>query len=517
MSPSGSGPPGPLERLEAEVAASSGGLRTAAVRSASVAGAVNIAVQVIQFFVYLLLARLAAPSVFGAFAAASILQSFGEIFTESGMTAALLQRRDRVDAAAATVLVSTFLGGVALALLALALSPLVGLYFHSHQIGLVAAALAGYLVVNGLTGVPGTLLQRRFALRRWLVEPFATLLLGVSTAVGLVYGLGPWALLIGWYASTIFRAVAFWLLVRWRPQLHLVSWSMWRELASYARHILAGILLVEAQRITTTALLGRYLGTADLGRFRFGMRLATQANAPLLAANAYTIQPALVRLADSPARARAAVLTSFRVVCLVAFPVGAIFIPLGSVIAVLMLGEKWRGVGPILVALAPMAMALAITSVPTEIFKAAGRPQLLPRMAALGSVSTITLMLALVTFGAQGVAWAWSSSTVLVALYALTAVPGVTGVGRRDLLGAVLPPLAASLLAAGALTAIDRLAFGGQPHANVATLGRLAADVGLGVGIYVALMLAFARHALWEFIDTLAAIARRPLSQSEAG
>src|SRR5436309_2073768 len=234
MRPSGPLPPGPLEQLEAEVTAGAGGLRTAAVRSASVAGVVNIAVQIIQFFVYLILARLAAPTVFGVFAAASILQSFGEIFTESGMTAALLQRRDRVDAAAATVLASTFLGGVVLALLALALSPLVGLYFHSHEIGVVAAALSGYLVVNGVTGVPGTLLQRRFALRRWLVEPFATLLFGVSTAVGFVYDLGPWALVIGWYASTIFRAIAFWVLVRWRPQLRLVSRSMWRELASYA-------------------------------------------------------------------------------------------------------------------------------------------------------------------------------------------------------------------------------------------------------------------------------------------
>jgi O-antigen/teichoic acid export membrane protein len=506
----------PLERLESEVTAGPGGLRTAAVRSASVAGVVNILVQVIQLVVYLILARLAAPAVFGVFAAGSILQTFGEIFTESGMTAALLQRRERVDAAAATVLVSTFAGGLVLALIALALSPLVGLFFHSHEAGLIAAVLSGYLVVNGVTGVPGTLLQRRFALRRWLVEPFATLLFGLGSGLGLAFGLGAWGLVIGWYASTVFRAIAFWVLVRWRPQLRLVSWSLWRELATYARHILASVLLGEMQRVATTALIGRYLGPSDLGRFRFGWRLATQATAPLLAANAYTIQPALVRLAVSPARARAAVLTSFRIVCVVAFPLGAVFIPLGNVIAVVLLGDKWRGVGPILVALAPMAMATALTSVPNEIFKAVNRPYLLPRTHALATVSSIVFMLALVTFGAQGVAWAWSASTVLVGLYSLSAVPDSTGVGRRELLGAVLPPLAASLLAAAALFAFDRLVFGGQPQADGATLARLGAGLLVGLGLYVALMLVLARHTLREFVDTVAAIAARtPRHQPE--
>ena len=98
---------------------------------------------------------------------------------------------------------------------------------------------------------------------------------------------------------------------------------------------------------------------------------------------------------------------------------------------------------------------------------------------------------------------------MLVGLYSLSAVPDSTGVGRRELLGAVLPPLAASLLAAAVLFAFDRLVFGGQPHADVATLARLGAGLLVGLGLYVALMLAFARHTLREFVDTVAAIAAR--------
>src|SRR5262249_39971105 len=155
--------------------------------------------------------------------------------------------------------------------------------------------------------------------------------------------------------------------------------------------------------------------------------------------------------------------------------------PLGNVIAVVLLGEKWRGVGPILVALAPMAMATALMSVPNEIFKAVNRPHLLPRTHALATVSSIAFMLALVTFGAQGVGWAGGAGTVLVGLYSLSKVPDSPGVGWRGLFGAVVPPLAASLLAAAALFAFDRLVFGGQPQADAATVGRLG--IGLLVGL----------------------------------
>ncbi len=500
---------GRLEQREAAVAQGPGGLRGAAVRSASVAGVTNIVVQVIQLVVYLFLARLAAPAVFGVFAAGSILLSVGEIFTESGMTAALLQRRANVDAAAATVLASTFVGGVALALAALALSPLVGLYFHSHTAGLVSAALAPYLIINGLTGVPGTLLQRRFALRRWLLEPLAMLTFGICSGLGLAYGLGVWGLVIGWYAQTIFRAAGFWLMLRWKPQLRLISWSMWRELSAYARHILASVLLGEVQRVSTTALVGRFLGPADLGQFRFGWRLSAQATAPLVAANAYTIQPALVRLSTAPDRARSAVLTSFRIVSLVAFPLGAVFIPLGSVIAAVLLGDQWLGVGPILTALAPMAMATAMISVPNEIFKATGRPYVLPRIHALWTVTSITFMLALIHFGSIGVAWAWSASTTLTALYSLSGIRGATEIPRRELAATIAPPLFSALTAAGVLLLVDRFAFGGVPHSDPATVVRLVVEIILGAVLYVSLMMVVARRALREFVSTVAAIAKR--------
>jgi O-antigen/teichoic acid export membrane protein len=480
----------------------SGNLRRAAARGAGVAAVSYLGVQVLTFLTYVILARLAAPAVFGTFAAGSILLGVGGLVSVTGMSAAIVQQRTNVEAAAATALVSTSVGGVLLALAALALSPVVGLFFSSHEIGLVSAALSGELILNGLAGVPGALLQKRLALRRWIVDPFAIVAFGAVSAAGLASGLGVWGLVSGLYASSLTRTCGYWIAVRWRPDPRLVSFSMWRSLVSFARHIIASEFLREFMNVSTTALMGRYLGRASLGEFRFGWRLVTQATAPAMIGNTYTLQPALVRLAGEPSRKAAAALSSFRLVAIVAFPLGALFIPFGESLAVLLFGEAWRGCGPIMIALTPMAIALPMESIGSEIFKASRRPDILPRMHAIWAGTSIVLIAAFVHLGAVAVSVAWSISTVLTALYALSRVPQVLSIESRELIRAILPPLLSSLSTAVAILLFNRHVLHASANEDIETWLRLILELVIGGAVYFAALTIFASDALRELRQT---------------
>src|SRR3712207_3830988 len=86
---------------------SSRSLTGTVLRGASIAIAGYVLAQLITLGFYIVLARLATPEDFGQFAAASIVVNVGLLFTESGMLAVLIHRRDRVEAAASTPLFST--------------------------------------------------------------------------------------------------------------------------------------------------------------------------------------------------------------------------------------------------------------------------------------------------------------------------------------------------------------------------------------------------------------------------
>src|SRR5207244_5703356 len=124
---------------------------------------------------FVILARLAPPLTFGVYAAASILIGASLLFAESGMQSAVIQRTDRVREAASTAFTANVVGGFALAVLAAALAPLIGLFFHNGEIGTAAAALAGTIPINAASIVPGALLARRVSFRFAFIAPLESL------------------------------------------------------------------------------------------------------------------------------------------------------------------------------------------------------------------------------------------------------------------------------------------------------------------------------------------------------
>ena len=72
-------------------------LTSLVVRGISVASVGFLLTQFLTMGTYVALARLAPPKTFGTFAAASIVGIVTSVFTESGMTAALIQWRRDVE------------------------------------------------------------------------------------------------------------------------------------------------------------------------------------------------------------------------------------------------------------------------------------------------------------------------------------------------------------------------------------------------------------------------------------
>ena len=72
-------------------------LTSTVVRGVSLAAAGYLLAQALNLAFYVVLARLLSPTDFGEFAAATVLIGLTLLVTESGLTSAVVQRRDRVE------------------------------------------------------------------------------------------------------------------------------------------------------------------------------------------------------------------------------------------------------------------------------------------------------------------------------------------------------------------------------------------------------------------------------------
>jgi O-antigen/teichoic acid export membrane protein len=477
------------------------GLRRVAVRGGALAASGFLTSQAISFIGFVVLARLAPPATFGAYAAASVLLGTSALFVEAGMQAAVIQRQDRVQAAASTALAANLVGGLCLAALAAALAPVIGLFFDSGDIARAAAVMAGTIPINAAAIVPGALLQRVVSYRFPFLESLGSLAYVIAGIIALSGGLGLWGLVTATYIAAATRTTAVWALSEWRPSLGLVSWSMWRSLSRYGRPVVLSAFLREVGITGTTAVVGRALGTGALGRFRAAQRLVLQSNSAIVYGSAYVLLPVFSRIWQEERRFQESILRALRTLTLIVFPLSLVFIPLGRPFATILLGERWRGAGPIMMAMAGIGVALALDSVSSEAFKAVGRTDLLPRLHGLTAILPIGLMFPLLRFGAAGAGLAMSLGMCIVAMYAIGALSQVARLPLRIILAQLRPATTCAVLMAGGVYLVDRYVVHAAHNSGLVGVCLLALDLVAAMLLYLGLLLLLSRGSVVELRD----------------
>jgi O-antigen/teichoic acid export membrane protein len=447
------------------------------------------AAQALNLAVYLVLARLLSPADFGVFAAATVLLGFMTLVTESGMTSALIHREGRMEEALSTASVWALIGGVGLSLGSLAVSPLIGSFFDSSEIGAIAAAMSGVVLLRTLTSVPSAILQRSFSfLRRLIVEPAQVVAFGAIAIVAAANGLGAWALVAGQYGGALIDVVLSWALVSFRPRLRLASREMWRELAAYGRHILVATMVLRAGETSDTVIVGKFLGEGPLGQFRYAVRLAMTPFQLLLAAAAYVLFPAFARISAERQRFHAAFLRSLRWMCVLGFPSGLILVPLGVPLAVLLFGDVWREAGYAAMGMGLYTGASSLSSLASEALKADGRPDRLTRMHAGTAVLTVVSMLALLPLGLSAVAVGLSIGAVAGAVIGLFYTVRIVEVAARDIIREIWPPLLAALAMAAVMVPVEFLLVQAADRGTAIGLLLLGAEGIAAAAIYVGIL-----------------------------
>jgi O-antigen/teichoic acid export membrane protein len=491
-------------------------LTAVVVRGTSVASAGFLLTQVLTFVTYVVLARLAPPETFGTFAAASITNVVTIILTESGMTAAIIQRRRGIERAAATAVVSTLAGGLLLSLAAAALAPLVGHFFRSGEVTRLALALAGIHALNGLTVVPEALLMRRFSFARAVVvEPLAWVVFAAVSIVCFLQDLGPWSLVFGTYAYGATRAALAWAFCRWLPNLTLASWTTWKELARFARHVVLGELLRESRQALNIALVGRTLGLGPLAEFRFGLRIAAQLPEAAVQGASYVLLPTFARIAEDTARFGRAFLRSVRSLSLLTMPLTLMLVPLGEPVATLMFGKEWREAGRVAAALVGVSATVPLLRLSSHVFKAAARPQNIPVVNLLLAVVPALLMVIGLPFGLLGVAIGISVGTILVTVEATRRASAIVNVPLASVAGAVWPGTASGVLAAGVVFVVDRMFVHAAELSTFASLSAVVVEFVLGMCVALIAAAVLSRDSLRDLRDAVRAA--RPREEPEVG
>ena len=303
----------------------------------------------IRVGVLAIMARLVAPRDFGLIGIAFIFTNFAERVGQIGVGAAFVQRSDVSDNDRKTAFFLSFLSGLGIALILTASAPYVARFFHEPEVVPILIALALGFVIDGLGVVSDSLLQRELKFREIVrVETFS-LVVGIAV-VGVVLGFlgwGVWALV---YSNLAFRFLRSGLLLISYPvsMRGTISVQSARRLLSTGVGFSLGRVLNFLSLQGDNFVVGRVLGAEVLGMYTRAYQAMTLPAMYVGQAFDRVLFPALAQKQENLEALKRGLLGTLEIATLVALPVSVGMHLLSDELVLVLFGERWRAIIPVL-------------------------------------------------------------------------------------------------------------------------------------------------------------------------
>jgi O-antigen/teichoic acid export membrane protein len=451
------------------------------------------------------LAHLLKTTQYGLAGMAMVLISFLQVFQESGLHAALVQRNERVQEAADAASVYAPLLGLTLGVGCLVAAPLAGLFFGRHEVTDLVRGLSVVFLLRGISQVPMALVQKELRFRPFVTVTLTASVLQMAVAITLAaLGAGAWSAIGGLIAFEAWNAALMWGICPIRPHPRRAQLSVLRELLSYGRNLVGVNISLLIVSYVDVATIGRFLGPAKLGAYSIGYQTGRQPVQVVTYASNQLVFPAYAKLQNDPERFRRAYLRSLRFITTVSVPIGLGLAAVSDDFVRLVYGAKWSAAAPVLSIMALMGLVLSVTATMGEVLKATNRPGLFFRLSLLEAVLVVILVLSLYRFGIAAVAAGVASSITIVGAIVGVYIAKILSIPRREWAASLLPPgIAGAVMVAAMLVtqaALDPHSQGGRAVALVL----LAIE---GTVVFGVVLRFIARDRLREFLRELDSVA----------
>lgn len=440
----------------------------------------QVLAQVITWSSTIAVVRLLDPSDYGLFAMSQVVVIALAFLNGQGFATSLIQaaRVDERRIGQVFALLLILNGG--LATVQFLAAPLAAEYFNEPLVADMLRIQALLFLTIPFAALPQELLARRIEFRKQGMVNVACAAAGASVALTLAWhGFGVWALVYAPLAMYATRAIGLTLAARVLV-MPVFDFRGARELFTFGGALTLCQLLWIVQSQSDIVIAGRAFEPHDLGLYTEALFLTLIVTGRFLPPVNEVAFPAYAELHKAGRPLAPYFLRTLRTVGLITAPLYVGLSLVAEPAILLLFGDKWAAMAPIVAGLALAMPFFALQIVCSPATNAMGLPRIYLTTSLIGAVVFPTLFLIGIGYGPMGLVQAWwvAAPTLLVATLLLT-LPRV-----HLALGALIRELAPIALACGVMAAsvwVLRGAVGFWPPAV-----QLALLVPAGVAAYFA-------------------------------
>ncbi|MBQ8529365.1 MAG: lipopolysaccharide biosynthesis protein [Clostridia bacterium] len=414
----------------------------------------------VGLIVSIILARLLAPEEFGQVAIITVFINLCQTFVTSGFSSALVQnkRADNVDYST-VFYISLAVAAVMSAALILA-APAIGAYYDNDAIILPLRVYSLSLLVSAFSSVQNAKLQREMKFRTVLYTGLiATILSAVIGITMAALGAGIWALIVYYFAYTVFSSIIVLIADRWLPTLAF-SFARAKELFSYGWKMLVSGLLCSIYEDIRTLVIGKRFSEAELGYYNRGQQFPVL----FLQTSYMTVQsvmfPVMSSSQDNLSEVKKIAKATSKIGTFIVAPIIFGLAAAAHNIIVVLFTEKWLPAVSLMQIICLGCFTVVMTAAGAIAIQSIGRSDVYMKLELVRrTVMLAVLAVSVFAFkSVKAIAWGYAISSWIDVAVISVPVKKLIGYGLIEQLRDVWKIILASVLMAGAVLAVGLIA-----------------------------------------------------------
>lgn len=395
-----------------------GGVNEQTIKSGIWMGAMNFGGRGLKLLMMVVLARLLTPRDFGLLGIAMLTLGSLQLFSELGLEAAIIQRKEKnIDDYLNTAWCLEIGRGLLLASICFFGAPYVASFFGEPRATPLIQVIGLSPLLYGLRNPAIIYFKKDLDFHKQFVYQLSGDVMNVFFAIGYaIIFRSVWALILGYVVGSATRLVVSYFIRNYRPRLTFDRAKI-RELIGYGKWITGSSILYFLYNRGDDAVVGWAVDATALGFYQVAYEMSNAPATEITQVLSSVMFPAYSQLQDDLGALREAFFRTVRVTTFATFPLGVGIIAVTPPFVRTFLGTDWTPMILTMQLLAIYGIQRALGATYGPVYKALGRPDLVTKVSFLRvALVAIFIYPATVAYGIEGAALVTIGTALIVNL-----------------------------------------------------------------------------------------------------
>lgn len=369
--------------------------------------------QGVSFIVSIILARFLAPEVYGTIALVTVFTSVLQVFVDSGMGNALIQKKNADNVDFSTFFYFNVAVCCVLYLGMFLAAPFIADFYNDRDLIAVIRVLSLTLVVSGVKNVQQAYVSRNMLFKHFFYATLGGTIGAAVIGIAMAYmGFGVWALVVQQVFNVSVDTIILWITVKWRPKW---TFSLKRlgRLFSFGWKMLASGLIDTVYGNVRQLIIGKMYSSEDLAYYNRGRQFPNFIVNNVNSSIDSVLFPVMSSIQDNREAVKQMTRKSIKTSIYVMAPLMMGLAFMADTVVDLILTDKWSECVPFLRIFCITFMFFPIHTANLNAIKAMGRSDLFLKLEVIKKIVGIILLLSTMWFGVMAMAYSMLVSSVV--------------------------------------------------------------------------------------------------------